>query len=85
MSGLDPIGRKEWRDIILKLKDEGKTVFFSTHILPDVEMICDRVGIVVKGKLKAIGKLGRALLETPPFSGDYCRRAFRAERGSGKN
>ena len=42
MSGLDPIGRKEMRDIILKLKDEGKTVFFSTHILPDVEMICDR-------------------------------------------
>ena len=57
MSGLDPIGRKEMRDIILRLKDEGKTVFFSTHILPDVEMICDRVGIVVKGKLKAIGKL----------------------------
>ena len=57
MSGLDPIGRKEMRDIILRLKDDGKTVFFSTHILPDAEMICDRVGIVVKGKLKAIGKL----------------------------
>jgi ABC-2 type transport system ATP-binding protein len=57
MSGLDPIGRKEVRDIILNLKDEGKTVFFSTHILPDVEMICDRVGTLIKGKLRDIGPL----------------------------
>jgi ABC-2 type transport system ATP-binding protein len=55
MSGLDPIGRREVRDIILKLKDEGKTVFFSTHILPDVEMICDRVGILVRGRLRSVG------------------------------
>ena len=64
MSGLDPIGRKEIRDIILKLKEEGKTIFFSTHILPDVEMICDRVGIVVKGRLKAIGKLEELVGDT---------------------
>src|SRR3989449_5053297 len=55
MSGVDPIGRRDVRDIILRLKDEGKTIFFSTHILPDVEMICDRVGILVKGQLRAVG------------------------------
>lgn len=57
MSGLDPIGRKQVRDLILSLRDEGKTVFFSTHIIPDVEMICDRVGIIVKGRLLASGRV----------------------------
>ena len=57
MSGLDPIGRKEVRDIILRLKSEGKTIFFSTHILPDVEMICDRVGILIGGSLRAVGNI----------------------------
>src|SRR3989304_5871587 len=57
MSGLDPIGRKEIRDIILRLKDDGKSVFFSTHIIPDVEMICDRVGILMKGELVNVGRL----------------------------
>ncbi len=55
MSGLDPIGRRDVRDIILHLRDQWRTVFFSTHILPDVEMICDRVGILVKGHLRAVG------------------------------
>ena len=57
MTGLDPVGRKHVRDLILNLRDRGKTVFFSTHILPDVEMICDRVGIVMKGRLVASGRV----------------------------
>ncbi len=57
VSGLDPLGRKEIRDVLLRLKDEGKTVFFSTHIIPDVEMVCDRVGILNKGKIVAVGKI----------------------------
>jgi len=55
MSGLDPIGRKEVRDLILELRDRGKTVFFSTHILSDVEAITDRVAIVARGQLQATG------------------------------
>jgi ABC-2 type transport system ATP-binding protein len=55
MSGLDPIGRKEIRDLILRLRDEGKTVFMNTHILTDVEMLCDRVAIIVKGKIRYEG------------------------------
>src|SRR6267142_1253627 len=55
MSGLDPIGRREVRDIILELKQAGKTVLFSTHILPDAEMLCDRVGVIVGGKLRGVG------------------------------
>ncbi len=60
-SGLDPIGRKEIRDLILALRDEGKTVFFSSHILQDAEMICDRVGIIHLGKLVNIGRLEELL------------------------
>jgi ABC-2 type transport system ATP-binding protein len=55
MSGLDPVGRREVRDIILDLKTQGKTVLFSTHILSDAEMLCDRVGVIVGGKLQGVG------------------------------
>jgi ABC-2 type transport system ATP-binding protein len=58
MSGLDPIGRREVRDIILELKRDGKTVMFSTHILSDAEMLCDRVGVIVGGKLRGVGAPG---------------------------
>lgn len=60
-SGLDPFGRKEMRDIILKLKEEGKTVFFSSHILSDAELICNRVGILYKGELINVGYLADLL------------------------
>jgi ABC-2 type transport system ATP-binding protein len=55
MSGLDPVGRREVRDIILALKRQGRTVFFSTHILSDAEMLCDRVAVLLGGKLEGVG------------------------------
>ncbi len=55
MSGLDPIGRREIRELIQGLKDDGKTVFFSTHILADAEALCDRVAILYKGELRGVG------------------------------
>jgi ABC-2 type transport system ATP-binding protein len=57
MSGLDPIGRKEIRDLILRLRAEGKTVFMNTHILSDVEMVCDRVAIIVAGRIRHEGPI----------------------------
>jgi ABC-2 type transport system ATP-binding protein len=55
MSGLDPMGRREVRDLMEQLKCEGKTVFFSTHILSDAETLCDRVAIIHKGELRGVG------------------------------
>lgn len=63
MGGLDPIGRKEFRDIIVDLRARGKTVFFSTHILSDVEMICDRVGILIDGRMVRVGRLDEILTQ----------------------
>src|SRR4051812_25356615 len=57
MSGLDPIGRKDVRDLIFSLRTEGRTVLFSTHILSDVEAICDRIGIIAEGRLTDCGTL----------------------------
>jgi len=56
LSGLDPIGRMEIMDLIKSLKEEGKTIFFSSHILHDVETVCDRVALIVRGELKFLGK-----------------------------
>lgn len=61
MSGLDPIGRRNIRELILRLRDEKKTVFFSSHVLGDVEQICDRVGILVQGKLTTQGRIDQLL------------------------
>ncbi len=55
MSGLDPLGRHEVRELMQSLKDEGKTIFFSTHILSDAEALCDRVGVIHKGELRDVG------------------------------
>src|SRR5260370_9082288 len=55
MSGLDAMGGREVRDMMEQLKHEGKTVFFSTHILSDAEALCDRVAIIHKGELRGVG------------------------------
>lgn len=57
MSGLDPIGRKEIRELILSLSQEGRTVFFSTHVIPDVEAICDQVALIQKGRIRGCGPI----------------------------
>ena len=57
MSGLDPIGRKEIRELILNLSQEGRTVFFSTHVIPDVEAICDQVALIQKGRIRGCGPI----------------------------
>jgi ABC-2 type transport system ATP-binding protein len=55
MSGLDPLGRREVRELMLRLRDEGRTLFFSSHILSDAETLCTRVAIVAGGRLRACG------------------------------
>jgi len=62
MSGLDPVGRKLVGDIILELKNAGKTVFFSSHILTDIERFCDRAGVIVSGRLTLVERI-EALLQ----------------------
>jgi ABC-2 type transport system ATP-binding protein len=64
MSGLDPIGRREVRELIAELRENGKTVFMSTHILSDIEALCDRVAILRGGKLAAMGKLDDLLTKS---------------------
>ena len=63
MSGLDPLGRILVRDILLELKSKGKTIFMSTHILNDIEALCDRVGIIVKGQLKQVVAIGELMIK----------------------
>ena len=61
MSGLDPLGRYQMREIISSLKSQGKTIFFNSHVLSDVEKICDRVALLAKGELIAIGSMQELL------------------------
>jgi ABC-2 type transport system ATP-binding protein len=58
MSGLDPFGRRDVRDLIFEQRERGTTVLFSSHILPDVEMLCDRVAILIGGRLKRVATVG---------------------------
>ena len=64
MSGLDPIGRREIRELIAELREKGTTVFMSTHILSDIEALCDRVAILRNGKLAATGNLDDLLSQS---------------------
>ena len=63
MSGLDPVGRKEVRDLIVEERQRGRTVFFSSHILSDVEMLCDRVCILRQGEVVVAGSLRELLVQ----------------------
>lgn len=63
MSGLDPMGRREVREMIQQMRNEGKTVFFSTHILSDAEALCDRVAIVYRGELRGVGTVANLTSE----------------------
>ena len=66
MSGLDPTGRYQVREIILSLKEQGKTLFFNSHVLSDVEMICDRIAILDRGEIVCIGAIDK-LLGNPSY------------------
>jgi ABC-2 type transport system ATP-binding protein len=68
LGGLDPLGRKEIRDIIVRFKQEGKTVFFTSHILQDIEMICDHVAIIVGGRVVKQGALHDLVSEKVLFT-----------------
>jgi ABC-2 type transport system ATP-binding protein len=73
-SGLDPIGRKEFRDLILTLKDQGKTIFFSSHILQDAEMMVDRVGIIINGRISRQGRLSEMIASSTQCYEIVCTR-----------
>ncbi|MBL7715008.1 MAG: ABC transporter ATP-binding protein [Bdellovibrionales bacterium] len=84
MSGLDPIGRKEIRELILSLSQEGRTVFFSSHVIPDVEAICDEVALIDQGRILQSGPIGGLLSKGPiqteiAFSGVTAANAKKIE------
>src|SRR5271170_1238790 len=61
MSGLDPLGRKDIRELITKLAADGRTILFSSHVIPDVEAICDQVALIQLGKIIGCGPIGTLL------------------------
>jgi ABC-2 type transport system ATP-binding protein len=81
MSGLDPIGRKMFREVILRLKEQGKTVFFSSHILSDIEMICDRVGLLNRGRL-ALDTSMKDIIEQQKTGGPGLEEIFMKKVGA---
>jgi ABC-2 type transport system ATP-binding protein len=82
MSGLDPIGRKMVGDLILELKGQGKTVFFSSHILNDIERFSDRAGIIIRGKLRRVDSLERLLAAEKSLEDAFLREVAIAEEGA---
>jgi ABC-2 type transport system ATP-binding protein len=83
MSGLDPLGRKMVGDLILELKERGKTVFFSSHILSDIERFCDRVGIIVGGQLRITGHLHELITTDTTLEGIFLDQVAQAAGGQG--
>ena len=81
-SGLDPIGTREMKDLILRLKDQGKTVLMSSHLLADVQDVCDRIAILHQGELKELGRVD-TLLKVRDETADPCPRAER--RGASRD
>lgn len=84
MSGLDPVGRKEVRDLILEERRRGRTIFFSTHILNDVELLCDRVAILKQGEVVVSGRISELLRRDArrtevTLGGDFARFAAELE------
>jgi ABC-2 type transport system ATP-binding protein len=81
MSGLDPIGRREVRDLILSLRAAGRTVLFSSHILQDAEMLCDRIAILDKGRLRLVGRLDEMVASEVEWFEVTVRGAFALPAG----
>lgn len=83
-SGLDPVGRKELRDLIINLKTQGKSVFFSSHILQDMEMMVDKVGIILNGEIKKEGELSQLISHSVQFIELVCDRIVEKELAARK-
>jgi len=81
MSGLDPVGRKMVGDLLVELKEQGKTVFFSSHILTDAERFCDRVGIIIGGKLRMVDTLDHLLSDSMSLEDVFMREVEKAGEG----
>lgn len=82
MSGLDPIGRKMVGDLLIELKAQGKTVFFSSHILNDIERFSDRAGIIVRGRLRLVDSLKNILADNRNLEDVFMREVASVEGGS---
>jgi ABC-2 type transport system ATP-binding protein len=82
MSGLDPIGRKMVGDLLLELKQQGKTVFFSSHILNDIERFSDRAGIIIGGRLRRVDTLNNFLSGNKNMEDIFMREVAAAEGGT---
>jgi ABC-2 type transport system ATP-binding protein len=81
MSGLDPIGRKMVGDLIVELKRQGKTIFFSSHILTDIERFSDRVGIIIGGRLRLVDNLDNLVSGTVSLEDVFLREVEKASGG----
>jgi ABC-2 type transport system ATP-binding protein len=82
MSGLDPIGRKMVGDLLIELKEQGKTVFFSSHILNDIERFSDRAGIIIGGKLRLVDTLSNLLSDGKNLEEVFMREVAALEKGT---